>query len=174
MTSVRRVVIGDADGGGSRVLRDGPPPQEVPQAGRGLTFFELWSTDPQDALRPWSDTGERPPTHGPADGGTKFRIVELMPDETRQGDPTEDLGAIGGRSVENPSDATFHRNDTVDYNVVLSGEMFAVTERGETRLGPGDVVVQRGTAHTWSNRSAGPCVYASVMVSARARGEATS
>ena len=60
-----------------------------------------------------------------------------------------------------------HRNETVDYNIVLSGEVVAVTECDETLLRAGDVMIQRGTAHTWHNRSGRPCVFASVMVSAR-------
>ena len=70
------------------------------------------------------------------------------------------------------ADPTFHRNDTVDYNLILSGRIVALTESGEVELGPGDVLIQRGTAHTWSNRWSEPCVYASIMVSALPAGGA--
>ena len=59
-----------------------------------------------------------------------------------------------------------HRNETVDYNIILKGEIHAKTDAGEVLLRAGDVLIQRGTAHTWHNRSAAPCVFASIMVSA--------
>jgi quercetin dioxygenase-like cupin family protein len=46
-----------------------------------------------------------------------------------------------------------HRTDTVDYGIVLAGEVWLVVDEGETRLSPGDVVIQRGTNHAWSNRT---------------------
>ena len=55
---------------------------------------------------------------------------------------------------------------TIDYIVVLSGEMHAVLETGETLLKPGDLFVQRGTVHSWSVRGSEPCVIAVVLVSA--------
>ena len=59
-----------------------------------------------------------------------------------------------------------HRNDTVDYNIVLSGEIHACTDAGEVLLRSGDVLIQRGTNHTWRNRGTETCVFAAVMVSA--------
>ena len=84
-------------------------------------------------------------------------------DETSVSGDFESMDVV--RQVES-NDPTMHRNETVDYNIILSGEIFAVTEEGEMLLRPGDVIIQRGTAHTWRNRSDRPCVFASVMVSA--------
>ena len=169
MLSVRRVVAGVKASAKSEVLIDGRPAQEVDQPGRGLKFYELWSTDASASREGlWEDAGAKPPTHHPPQGGTKFRLVELMPDRDRRGDPIADLQRLGGRSTAEGSDATFHKNDTVDYNIVIEGEMYALTQEGETLMRKGDVLVQRGTAHTWSNRSGKPCLYASVMVSATA------
>jgi quercetin dioxygenase-like cupin family protein len=60
-----------------------------------------------------------------------------------------------------------HKTDTVDYAIVISGEIYAVMEKGEVLLHPGDSLIQRGTNHAWSNRTEQPCVVAFVMVSAK-------
>jgi quercetin dioxygenase-like cupin family protein len=59
-----------------------------------------------------------------------------------------------------------HKTATVDYAIVLSGEIWALLDEGETLLRAGDVLVQRGTNHAWSNRSAAPCLVAFILVSA--------
>ena len=58
-----------------------------------------------------------------------------------------------------------HQTDTIDIVTVISGEVWAVVETGETLMKPGDTLVQRGTKHAWRNRSDSPCVIASVHVS---------
>jgi len=60
-----------------------------------------------------------------------------------------------------------HRTHTLDYCVVLSGEIYAVLDEGEVVLRAGDCLVQRGTRHAWSNRSEEPCVVAFVLVAAK-------
>lgn len=60
----------------------------------------------------------------------------------------------------------FHRTDSVDYAIVLEGEVWALMEVGETLMRAGDVLVQRGTNHTWANRSDRPCRIAFVMIGA--------
>ncbi len=167
----KRVVTAHNNAGRSYILHDAPPETIVEQPGRALTFFELWETDgPLASNEGIEDAGARPVRHHPPPGGTRFRIVELMPDEQRQDDVVaEDFERMNAETIriDNSDDPTMHRNETVDYNIVLSGEVWAVTEEGETVLRPGDVLIQRGTAHTWHNRSDLPCAFASVMVSAR-------
>jgi quercetin dioxygenase-like cupin family protein len=63
-----------------------------------------------------------------------------------------------------------HKTSTVDYIIVLKGEIHAVMETGEKRLRAGDILVQRGTNHSWSVRGPEPCVVAAVLVSAKAVG----
>jgi quercetin dioxygenase-like cupin family protein len=60
-----------------------------------------------------------------------------------------------------------HKTDTIDYAIVVSGEIYAVMEKGEVLLRAGDSLIQRGTNHAWSNRTEEPCVVAFVMVSAK-------
>ena len=59
-----------------------------------------------------------------------------------------------------------HRTRTLDYAIVLSGEIWAVMDEGETKLVAGDVLIQRGTNHAWANRTENPCIVAFVMLDA--------
>ena len=59
-----------------------------------------------------------------------------------------------------------HITSTVDYIIILEGEIYAAMDKGETLLKRGDVLVQRGTNHSWFNRSDKPCVLAAILVSA--------
>ena len=81
---------------------------------------------------------------GPPDGGSIIRVVEM---------------AAGQRSA-------MHRTRTMDYGIVLEGEVYLVMEDSETRLQPGDIVVQRGTNHAWDNRSEAPARMAFILLDA--------
>lgn len=128
----RRVVTGHDERGTSVVLSDGAPPVRR-VAADGAVFHELWSTDatpaPVAAREP--EPTERDLTVPPSPSGTKIRINEIPP------------GAA----------SPMHRTETVDYGIVLSGQIWLVLDGGaETALHAGDVVVQRGTDHRWENR----------------------
>jgi quercetin dioxygenase-like cupin family protein len=129
----RRVVTGHDDDGRSVILSDGPAPKslEIPSA----VFHEIWSTAETPAPLRSQEPAEpttRPLRTPPDPGGTVIRIVDLQP---RAASP-------------------MHRTESVDYGIVLEGEVHLVLDDGsETRLGPGDVVVQRGTDHAWENRT---------------------
>lgn len=60
-----------------------------------------------------------------------------------------------------------HKTDTVDYAIVLSGEIYAVLDQDEVLLRAGDCLIQRGTSHAWSNRTQEPCAIAFVLVAAK-------
>ena len=60
-----------------------------------------------------------------------------------------------------------HRTQTVDYAIVLSGEIWALMDSDETKMKAGDILVQRGTNHAWSNRSNKPCLVAFVLIDAK-------
>lgn len=168
--SVRRVVTATNDVGQSYFLLDGPAGNVLEQPGRGLTFHELWVTDgPLANNEGVEDAAAGPVIHHPPNGGSRIRIVEFLPDEQRMaGQSGADFAAIdaSNRLVGDTADDGMHRNDTVDYNIVLSGEIYARTDLGEVLLRAGDVLIQRGTNHTWHNRSSEPCVFASILVSA--------
>jgi quercetin dioxygenase-like cupin family protein len=136
----------DADGR-SVVISDAPAPasRSLPDA----TFHEIWNTAEMPAsVRPIEprEPTERPLVTPPDPNGTIIRVVDLMP------------GSI----------SPIHRTETIDYGIVLQGEVQLVLDDGsETPLRPGDVVIQRGTDHAWANRTAHPSRMVFVLVDGR-------
>ena len=152
-TIPRRVVTGHDARGASVFTLDGPVPV-VRTAPDGALFYEVWSTDATPAPIGTElvdagpvDAGSPDPTLGaltvpPAPGGTKIRVNEFPP------------------GVVSP----VHRTQSVDYGIVLSGEVVLVLDDTETVLRAGDVVVQRGTYHRWENRSPEPARMAFILI----------
>lgn len=169
--SARRVVTATDANGASYFLIDGPAGKVLDQPGRGLCFHELWVTDgPLASNSGVADAAAVPVMHHPPHGGSRVRIVEFRPDEQQILEQArDDFVAIGaeGHLVGDGTDPGMHQNDTVDYNIIISGEIYAKTDAGEVLLGPGDVLIQRGTNHAWHNRGKVPCIFASVMISAQ-------
>ncbi|HTV76847.1 MAG TPA: cupin domain-containing protein [Steroidobacteraceae bacterium] len=142
MAAPRRVVTGHDGTGKSVVLSDGPPPQHHPMQGPavGADFHEIWNTThpvPELSATEATEPNERPFTIMPVSGHL-LRIIEIYPPQ--QG---------GKRTV-------MHRTRTLDYVVVISGEIVLVLDDSEVILRQGDVVVQRGTDHAWENRASQP------------------
>jgi mannose-6-phosphate isomerase-like protein (cupin superfamily) len=170
---IRRVVTGHDRDGKSVIASDGPSPHVLTLPGRpdfGLT--NLWITDATPASNEGdADAAARPIRLEPPEGGTIFRIVEFPPDRVAAGFDRNAAFAAMGASHAMDADASrhpgMHRTATVDYAIVLSGEIYAVMDEGETLLQAGDCLVQRGTNHAWSNRSDEPCLVAFILVSAR-------
>jgi hypothetical protein len=136
--STRRVVTGHA-GGKSVVLSDGSPPQNHPMRGSGVgaDFHEMWGsadTIPELTSVEAREPNERAFTIMPA-AGHLLRILDVYP-----------LKDGGKRTV-------MHRTRTLDYVVLIEGELVLTLYDSEVILKPGDVVVQRGTDHAWENRS---------------------
>jgi mannose-6-phosphate isomerase-like protein (cupin superfamily) len=107
----------------------------------------------------------------PPKNGTIVRIVEFPPDNTRPQDSDTAAGfkAIGAGHAQDKqsSDPMMHKTSTVDYIIVLKGEIYAVMETGEKLLKAGDILIQRGTNHSWSVRTSEPCIVAAVLVNAK-------
>ena len=103
-----------------------------------------------------------PPKHG-----TVFRIVDFPPDAQVKGADAAKLFAEFGASAAHVKDgrhAMMHKTATVDYALVLDGEVVAVMDVGEAMMQAGDVLIQRGTNHAWANRSDRPCRFAFILV----------
>lgn len=135
----RRVVTGHDKSGKSVVLSDGTPPQRHAMQGReaGADFFEMWNdpnTVPSLTSVEAREPSEREFTIMPVTGHL-IRIIDIYP-------PSE-----GGKRT------VMHRTKTLDYAVVIEGEVVLVLDDSEVKLKQGDVVVQRGTDHAWENRS---------------------
>jgi mannose-6-phosphate isomerase-like protein (cupin superfamily) len=139
--TARRVVTGHDAQGRSVVLSDGPPPQNHPMTGEaiGADFIEMWSTTeavPTLAPEPDFEPNQRPFTIMPQSGHL-IRIIDIYP------------ASMGGTKT------VMHRTRTLDYAMVVSGEIVLHLSDIELVLGPGEVVVQRGTDHAWENRGDG-------------------
>jgi mannose-6-phosphate isomerase-like protein (cupin superfamily) len=136
---IRRVVTGHDKSGKSVVLSDGPPPQHHPMQGTavGADFFEMWNVPmavPQLTSVEVREPNEREFTIMPA-AGHLLRIIDIYPPQD------------GGKRT------VMHRTKTLDYVVVIEGEVVLVLDDSEVILKKSDVVIQRGTDHAWENRS---------------------
>lgn len=170
--AIRRVVTGHDEAGRSVFIADGTAASvKEMESMPGLALTDLWETrgTPADN-RGNDDAAERPVVLEPPPGGTIFRIVEFPPDSAwRDGaDGAEAFASIGaGHAADAGSDdPMMHKTSTVDYLVVLRGEIWALLEEGEVCLRQGDVMIQRGTNHSWSVRTEEPCLVAAVLVNA--------
>ena len=168
----RRVVTGHNGDGRSILWRDGEPPQVFsPEAIPGLVIYDLWETRSAPADNRGSEEAMNHPVRlAPPGQGTVFRIVDFPPDASWRGqaDAEKLFGDIEAADAvdRNSADPMMHRTHTVDFIAVLSGEIWAVMEEGETCLRPGDVLVQRGTNHSWSVRTEQGARIAVVLVDA--------
>lgn len=132
LAALRRVVTGHDDAGQSVVLIDDEP-RNAKVAASGAVSRLVWSTDSSPAsiaLGPCEDMGARILGTAPMPRGSRFAVVDIPP------------GVTG----------SMHRTDTIDYVIVLSGVVDMVLDRGDVTMMAGDVMVQRGTNHSWVNR----------------------
>jgi mannose-6-phosphate isomerase-like protein (cupin superfamily) len=168
----RRIVTGHDARGRSIVLMDGESPHAfVLEKAGGLRLTELWETRSAPADNAGSgDAAAHERRIEPVNGGTVFRVIEYPPDRERLKTlaPEAFFASMGARAADAGTrrHPGMHRTDTLDYCIVLSGEIWAVLDEGELLLRAGDCLVQRGTCHAWSNRSDSPCTIAFVLVAA--------
>jgi mannose-6-phosphate isomerase-like protein (cupin superfamily) len=165
---IRRVVTGHDTAGRSAVVYDDHAPNsKVLAAAGGLRRTELWETISGRAVNFDNvDTSLQINTLEPKTGGSIFRIVEYPPDKVRLQtlNPSAHFGGAADRTGERHPG--MHKTNTIDYAIVLSGEIYAMLDAGEVRLTAGDCLIQRRTNHAWSNRTDKPCQIAFVMISA--------
>lgn len=168
----RRVVTGHDANGRSIVLFDdaGAPVRVLDKAG-GLRLTELWETHGSPASNAGSsDDARRVPKIEPESGGTVFRLIEYPPDSQRLKtiDTQAHFSSMGVDVSGDPPKRHpgMHRTNTIDYAIILRGEIYAVLDEAEVLLRTGDCLVQRGTHHAWSNRTEEPCLIAFVLASA--------
>ena len=170
---IRRIVTGHNARGRSMIVSDGPSPHVLTIPGRSdFALTNLWVTDRAPASNAGNaDAAARPVVLEPPPSGAIFRIVEFPPDQAPGGfDRKAAFAAMGAHRAMDPDASRhpgMHKTDTVDFAIVLSGEIWALMDEGETLMRAGDTLVQRGTNHAWSNRSDQPCLVAFILVSAR-------
>ena len=174
---VRRVVTGH-DGEGRAVIQEDRAVPRVQRIGgeHGPLFFEVWNTRESPALiDPASgEPAEDGISLAPPKSGTRIRVLEIPPDDASLDklSPEEakahfaEVGAADASSHagSNSRHAFMHRTETVDYGIMLEGELTLIMDVGETVIRAGDIVIQRGTNHGWANRSGKPCRIAFVLI----------
>jgi quercetin dioxygenase-like cupin family protein len=141
---IRRVVTGH-DSSGRAVVKIDEVARNLVSSRAGATACVVWTTEGF----PVDNTGEEDAglrkTGTTLDNGTVFRILELAPGVTPRN----------------------HRTDSIDYAVVMSGQVDMELDDTTVHLKAGDVLVQRGTIHNWVNRGTEPCVIAFVLIAAK-------
>jgi mannose-6-phosphate isomerase-like protein (cupin superfamily) len=171
--NVRRVVTTIDKNDKAVVLMDSPIPHKKVRPQAQTVSRLIWVTDgtPADL----SGTGDRAAIDigiMPPRGGSAFRIVEFPPEtaEMRKLDPAtmhHSLGAGAPRRGLPPRHPAMHRTRTVDYAIVMAGEIDMLLDDCEIHLKAGDVLVQQGTNHAWVNRGSEPCRIAFVLIDAK-------
>jgi mannose-6-phosphate isomerase-like protein (cupin superfamily) len=170
----RRVVTGHNAAGRSVFIMDGAAPAVFDRGPGRTCVTELWETRTIPADNTGNDeVTDHPNRLPPPRHGSVFRVVEYPPDSLRVAtlrspDESHDAAREGYvRDLANARHPGFHKTDTVDYAIVLSGEIYALMDEGEVLLKAGDVLVQRGTNHAWSNRTREPVQIAFVLIDAQ-------
>jgi mannose-6-phosphate isomerase-like protein (cupin superfamily) len=177
--SFRRVVTGHDAAGRAIIQSDGPPERVKVLSGHGPTFFEVWNTRNTPATIDRA-SGE-PPEPGvilaPPRNGTRIRVLDIPPEgeglqQLDAARAREHFAEIGAADASTNAAGTarhphMHRTETIDYGIVLEGEITLLVDEGETTVRAGDIVVQRGTNHGWANRSGQNCRIAFILIDGR-------
>lgn len=167
---VRRIVVVD-ENDKSKAIADGPSPDVRTDPARpGFSSTRIWVTDRTPArIKGVIETLHMPHTLEPPAGGSVCRVVTFPPDDVYK-------GKVGAKEVQayfaamgSPAASTYspqaphpymQKTRTLDFCLVIEGEITLVLDLEEVHLKAGDTVVQRGTNHAWSNRSGKPCTIA--------------
>ncbi|MBL0741147.1 cupin domain-containing protein [Chryseolinea lacunae] len=175
----RRIVTGH-DAEGKAIIVPNLPPMTTQLIGGpgGPTFFEVWHTVETPALitaQPGTPD-EHSLVLAPPGNGTRIRVIEFPPEgeairNLTGADAQAKFKSMGGESASTSQAGAphplMHRTQTVDYGIVLEGEITMVLDRGETTIKAGDVIIQNGTNHAWANRSGKICRMAFVLIDGR-------
>jgi quercetin dioxygenase-like cupin family protein len=175
----RRVVTGHDSSGKAIFLSDGDAQKVQPAPRAGVVSTLFWVTDETPAtLVDDRDAADRTIGITPPMNGSIFRVVEYAPDTTvkhldaRERDWKAENGGrkIAGEGIQMNPDARhhgMHRTESIDYAIILSGEIYIMLDDSEKLLRAGDVLVQQGTWHAWSNRGTEPCHIAFILIGAK-------
>ncbi|HEV3010968.1 MAG TPA: cupin domain-containing protein [Burkholderiales bacterium] len=169
---IRRVVTADDPKGNSRIVEDAPATSvRNVDARPGYRAVNVWRTEETPARILGPDGISKHEGILPPRNGTILRIIDFPPEPQDEAELKRMLDqTFGGiykdalhdrRAGKHPG---MHRTETVDYAIVLEGEIWAVMDEGETLLRAGDVLIQRGTNHAWANRSDATARIAFVLI----------
>jgi hypothetical protein len=173
---IRRIVTGHDAKGRAVIIEDAPAKavRTVPER-PGYRAVNVWRTTAAPAPVDAADSAGAHQGILPPARGTILRIIDFPPESKDPAERARQIGAtFGGMfkdadhdkgSAKHPG---MHRTLTVDYAIVLEGEIWSVMDEGETLMRAGDVLIQRGTNHAWANRSKATCRIAFVLIDGKA------
>jgi len=171
---VRRVVTGHSPQGKAVFASDTGVDGFTPPMAPGAEFHRLWGAD---SAPTFPDDGSPRDGHAyfPPPGGYRFGLFTVPPGVVVPPDGLDMQAAIAETEAHLPgllgvleADMAMHRTDTIDFEYVVSGEVWLELDDGvEKHLRAGDTVVQNGTRHAWHNRGSVPCTMVVVLIGAR-------
>ncbi len=165
---VHRVVTGIDKSGKAVALFDGNVPLQSFRSPNPAG--DMWVTQAYPADFDWSeDRGKIKVGLTPPKNGTLFRIVDFVPTTEKIDQlPIDTMMKVAGDNApkrgEPPKHSMMHRTRTVDYAIIMSGEIDMMMDDSTVHLKAGDVVVQQATNHAWINRSSAPCRVAFILM----------
>jgi|SRR5471030_25093 mannose-6-phosphate isomerase-like protein (cupin superfamily) len=175
--SFRRIVTGHDANGKAIILEDAPPTRSAQVGGEfGPVFYEVWNTQETPARidRASGEPREESIKLAPPTNGTRIRVLDIPPEDASLKNMTPEevrahFASIGAGHTSSYDGAQskhvyMHRTETIDYGIVLDGELTLIMDEGETVVKTGDIVIQRGTNHGWANRSNKNCRIAFILI----------
>jgi hypothetical protein len=170
LPEVRRVVtIVDAQDK-AVVLHDGPAPNKAVRPASGNTMRLIWTTDRTPApISGPADRGQVQIGTQPPPMGSAFRIIDYPPaapgvDRLDASQRQREIGHDAPKRGLPPRHPFMHRTRSLDYVIILAGEIDMLLDDSEIHLKAGDVLIQQGTNHAWVNRGTEPCRIAFVLI----------
>lgn len=175
---IRRIVTRNDLEGKSHIFSDGITTNieiPLPQIDDQFRFYNLWTTDSMPVpLTNVDPIQNKYVSTSPVANGSMFRIVNYPPERVlldkiskmSEDELLEFEKTIGVKLDLNGRHPLMHMTKSIDFGIVLSGEIYLVLDKEETLLKPMDTVIQRGTSHAWSNRSNTNCLMAYVLLDA--------
>jgi Cupin domain len=172
----RRIVTGHDADGKAIILSDASPERTYMIGGpNGAKFHEVWNTLQSPALIDSRSGEPEEPSLvlAPPKGGTRIRVIDFPPEgdgirNLTKEEANEHFKSMGGGDASNAGQGAphplMHRTETIDYGIVLEGEMTLVLDRGETTIRASDFIIQRGTNHAWANRTGKICRMAFILI----------
>lgn len=174
---IRRIVTGH-DVNGTAIIQEDRSVPRVQRIGgpTGPLFHEVWNTreTPAAIYAASGEPAEKGIILAPPKNGTRIRVLDIPPDGDGLEDVSEEerrahFAEIGAADAVVTGEAAarhahMHRTETIDYGIVLDGEIVLIMDEGETTVRAGDIVVQRGTNHGWANRSDRNCRICFVLI----------
>jgi hypothetical protein len=171
-TVMRRIITGDDDRGRSVIIIDGPPSSVAGDVDVG-GLFEIWEDAASGALvtQDHADLGATTPVLGPRPGNVQVRWFVVAPQP--EGVPKAALdtatraafASVHGdhHIIDQSRHSAMHETHSLDIICLLQGDVSLILEDGETRVKPGQIVIQRGTNHAWKAHG-GPALLLAVLI----------